>query len=466
VQNNPVSIYSLITQLASTSWLIEREAAQNYLMLAMAALSDTNRLQSVVQALESEKATEKLVFVSCSRGMVNQAQAYDDVPAGSIAMHYVTGPLMKIDSWRMGMASMGKTIQLADAHPNIIAHVAIVNTPGGTVDGTEEFSRVISGTQKPFVTFVDGLMASAGVWSFSGSNEIWAGGRTARIGSIGTMISFLDTTGMMEKFGIREVRSRADDSKDKNESFYQLIEGNDGPIKVEMLNPLNNVFLSDLQTKRAGKIKLDKPGEKGQAPEPLTGKVYLAETALSYGLIDNIGTLEQAIARAAELADVSTSEASTNATTNPNSNTMFGNKYPKTTALKGKTADQITLEDINGVNEELSAAGITGVSVVNAQIIAAAEQATADLEQTTAQLTTATASLNTLTAQVATLTKERDEAQALATKYGALSGASHTNARKDGQESQPSLAEDSQKLIDELPHNQEADNNILIPKAK
>lgn len=382
---------------------------------------------------------------------------YDEAPEGSVAVIPFSGTIFKEDyCGAPGSATLARWVQDADAHPNIAATVLMMDSGGGTVDGTFECADALTATQKPLVSWVNGMACSAAYGIISGSNLIIASHQVAEIGSIGTAIKVMDSSEAMKKYGYQLHYVTADDSKDKNKAYFEMLKGNYDLIKQESLNPTNDVFLSTVKKNREGKLQLDK------SKEPLTGKVYLAQTAIDYGLIDEIGTLDYAISQAQGLA-----EASPIVPSNPNSNTMFGNKYPKTTALKGKTADQITLEDINQVNEELNANGITGVTVVNAQVIAAAEKATADLEQATTQLSTATKDLATATTQVAQLTKERDEAQALADKYGKLSGASHTNPKKEGQEQQASVvADDFQKLMDELPHNMEADNNILIPKAK
>lgn len=287
----------LLSSLINSPWLIEEEAAQKYILLGLTLLNNPDNLKTL---LDKEVKIDTS-FYACSKGSELSAySAYDQAPADSIAVHYIKGPLMKAGYWSMGMAEIGKMIQEADQHLNVSAHLAIIDSPGGTVDGTEALASVIKSTKKPFVSFVDGLCASAAYWLASSSNYIIAGGYTARIGSIGTMISLTDYSGLMAKYGIKEIVARADASYDKNESFYQLQKGNDKPIKAEMLNPINDIFHSTVKLNRSGSLELSKV-EKGKTPEPLTGKVYLSEAALEYGLIDAIGTLSEAIEVAFQL---------------------------------------------------------------------------------------------------------------------------------------------------------------------
>ncbi len=465
-----MKLAALVAQLAFAQWLIEQESAQKYLLLGASLLSHPER----ITALITETQPEAGIVVASSAGLVAKGGTYEDIPAGSIAIHYITGPLIKADSWSsFGMASMGSRIMLADSHPNIKAHVAVWNSPGGTVDGTEDFSRAIAGTKKPFVSFVDGLLASAAVWASSGSNEIWAAGRTTRIGSVGTMLSFLDTSGMLAKLGIKEIRSRADDSKDKNESFYQLLEGNEGPIKVEMLNPLNNIFLSDYQENRNGKLKLEKASEKGAAPEPLTGKMYLAEEAMNrFGMIDNIGTLEQAIARAAEIAD--TPSLNTKNTLKPNN--MFGNKHPKLTALKGLGADQITQEHIDEVNAELLANGVTGVILVLSSFTADAQTLESNVVSLSAKVAglekdkaKADSDLVVANQAIASLETEKTELGAKVVKLETSRAIGSTPPIKQGQENLPPIEGAATQALDDqhAEHNLEAYHALgLQPPAK
>src|SRR5665811_396008 len=119
----------------------------------------------------------------------------------SVAVISLDGALMKADQYcgASGMASIGETIKQADNHHNIKGIVLHVDSPGGTVDGTEALSSIIKNTSKPILTFVDGLMASAALWIGSSSDETMASTDTDEIGSVGVLMSFMDIQGYYEK---------------------------------------------------------------------------------------------------------------------------------------------------------------------------------------------------------------------------------------------------------------------------
>ncbi|MDQ1341336.1 MAG: hypothetical protein QG567_2494 [Campylobacterota bacterium] len=66
-----------------------------------------------------------------------------------------------------------------------------VDTAGGEVAGADEVGEQIFSSSKRTVTFYNNLGASAGIWIFSASKEIYAN-RTAMIGSIGVMAGYRD----------------------------------------------------------------------------------------------------------------------------------------------------------------------------------------------------------------------------------------------------------------------------------
>lgn len=233
----------------------------------------------------------------------NAVEVFDNAEPGSIAIIPIQGAIMKQDycGWA-GTETLGAWTMQADNHPNIAGIIHFIDSPGGTVDGTFELADLTKSTQKPLLAFSNGLMASAAMAIGSAANERWAVHQTTRIGSIGTMISLTDYTKYYETIGIKQHTVNADSSPDKNKTFTELQKGNYGPVKLEMLNPMNEIFLSYVRNNLSD-LKEGKPVGEGLPGEPLTGKVYLAETAKSFGLIDQIGTLQQAVERVKQLAD-------------------------------------------------------------------------------------------------------------------------------------------------------------------
>ena len=75
------------------------------------------------------------------------------------------------------------------------------------------------------------------------------------------MAEFLDFTGYFEQMGIKQVTGYATKSTHKNATFKAAIAGDLKPLQEEILDPLNEVFLSTVRVNRDGKLDA-KPGRK------------------------------------------------------------------------------------------------------------------------------------------------------------------------------------------------------------
>ncbi|WP_073287988.1 S49 family peptidase [Hymenobacter psychrotolerans] len=441
-------------------FLMEASAIQNFLPLAEQMREGKFRASDWVGTGVEVTPPTKSFFALTPHAAELGIMGYDslaDVPAGSVAVHTIEGVMMEADTcWSLGTESIGRLIQQADAHKNIVAHVARFNTPGGSTMGLENFAGVIAGTRKPFVSWAK-QMCSAGYWSGSSGDAIVVAGRTAMVGSIGTMVSFRDYSKAMEKAGVTDHVINATESTNKNAAFAEAVKGNYKPIRQQLLDPLNNVFLETVRANRAG--KLDAKQEK----ELLSGMVYIGEASVSNGLADQMGSFEDAVQLALELAENAAKNGGSAAkkATNSTENTMFGkNKFSALTALAGLTGAAVTTPLVEAANDQLEEAGITGVALVSeaafTELTAKANRTdTAEAAVATAQkeATDAKAAEKKATEAVAAAEKRADDAEAEVERLGNQSGATVTKPRKPAgtSEVEETTAEsDAQKLVDKL----------------
>jgi protease-4 len=213
----------------------------------------------------------------------------------NVAVIPVKGILMKDNQecGPMGTAGLGELIKNADADPNISAIILDTDTPGGSVDGIESFGNIIKNTKKPVVTFVNGLMASAGMWMGSNSDKIIASTGFDEVGSIGVMLSLIDIKPMWEKEGVKFHEIYADQSPDKNADYKNILNGEYTEYIQSSLNPLAEKFQNVIRENRPNVTE-----------DQLTGKTYFAKDVIGT-LIDGIGTMEYAVQEALNLANVS-----------------------------------------------------------------------------------------------------------------------------------------------------------------
>lgn len=220
-------------------------------------------------------------------------RAITEATAGSIAVIEINGPLMKNDQncGPVGTATIASWIQQADKNPNIDGIILKIDSPGGTVDGTEHTANVISSTKKKTIAFVDGMACSAGYWIASACDEIVVSGQTGMVGNIGTRTTIVDQIPALENLGIKIHQINATKSTDKTKFYDDAISGTpEGYQQYRdlILDPVNDVFISTVTKNRKGKLDLSKE-------DVTTGKVYYSKPALKAGLIDQIGTMDTAI---------------------------------------------------------------------------------------------------------------------------------------------------------------------------
>lgn len=404
-------------------------------------------------ASEPERPVKQLGFAAFTPHAaalgVTRYSSLDEVPAGSIAVHNIAGVMMPFDSYySVGTGTIGLRMQQADAHPSFIGHVGIFNTPGGSTMGLEDFAGIIAGTTKPFVSLVQ-QACSAGYWSASGGNVVMLAGRTAMCGSIGTMAEFLDFTGYFEQLGIKSVRVNATKSTHKNASFQAAIDGDPEPLRAEILDPLNEVFLSTVTTNRGDKI----PAK--QLELVTSGMVFVGETNLANGLADVMGSLDEAVALAEQLAAEADSSDSPSSSTN--SMSLFAKKLTLGAAAHALVATTaITDEQLTAANSELTAAGVTGAQLIT-------EAAYNDLSAKAGRADAAEASVKGFTdalaaagaTDIAALVAQRDAYKVKADQFDKAPGASHTTPllAAGATDVDPTEPNADQKAIGELGHN-------------
>jgi ClpP class serine protease len=356
----------------------------------------------------------------------------DDVPVGSIAITTVSGVMMPEDDYDYdygyirGTRTLATRMQQADAHPNIVGHVVVGRTPGGSTMGLEHFADIIAGTAKPCVGYIE-MMCSAGLWALSGCDRLVIA-RTGIAGSIGTKWDGMDFSKFYEKMGITQVTVTATASVDKTKMFDEALKGKPGLLRTQLLDPLNDEFLAVVTTNLPD-----------ATDDTKTGKLYVGQAAVENGLADQLGSLQDALQLAFDLADeaglVSSSSFSASTSFSPSTPTqsttmgLFSSTKNPTTAfaalgaLSGKTG--LTAESAKAANEELVAAGVT-----DAAIITRAEFQ--DLQAKASRATAAEAKVTELTASTTKLTNDLAASQKEVERLGALGGATPTAAGKTG----------------------------------
>ena len=156
------------------------------------------------------------------------------------------------------------------------------------VSGTAELTSIIKNLKTPTVSYTSGYQCSAALDIASGCDYHMANPHADLIGSIGTMLSYQDFSAMFEKWGAKIYELYAPQSTEKNQEFRELMKGNEA-LYTERLQYLAADFIDRMKANFGEKLKDD--------GHVFKGKTYTPQQAKEIGLIDELGTLEDALSK-------------------------------------------------------------------------------------------------------------------------------------------------------------------------
>lgn len=159
------------------------------------------------------------------------------------------------------------------------------NSPGGTVSGCAEAAREIMDVAIPTASHCSGLACSACYKLIAGTDVIIAS-ESATVGNIGTIMSWMDCSEFWRESGV-EFKALTSEGADLKSTFH--LEPNEAQIEFlqEGINEAGRQFREHVATGReAAGATLD--------PEIWRAGWYSGEKAGNLGLIDDIGTAEDA----------------------------------------------------------------------------------------------------------------------------------------------------------------------------
>lgn len=199
----------------------------------------------------------------------------------------------------LGTQTMQNLIKAANADDSIAGVVLHVNNPGGTVINTTETARDIFASEKPIVAFCEKLSASSGYYLTAACQYVFASGPTTLIGNIGTKSQGMDLSGILEKLGAKSWEIFAKESFDKDLGFTEAMQGKPEKYQASILAPYAKMFMDDMKAMRP-QIK----------EEALHGMIYVADTAIEMGLVDAIGSIDDAINMVMQLSNTNSNSQS------------------------------------------------------------------------------------------------------------------------------------------------------------
>jgi len=163
-----------------------------------------------------------------------------------------------------------------------------IDSPGGTVDGTQELAELIysSRGQKPIIAYTDGMMASAAYYIGAAADKIYISGDMPDIGSIGVVMTHLDYSKSDEMYGYKETDIFA--------GKYKRITTGNRPLTEEgkeylqdQVDYVYSIFVNDVAKYRGVSVE--------DALAMADGKIFIGRQALDAGLVDGVATYDELV---------------------------------------------------------------------------------------------------------------------------------------------------------------------------
>lgn len=248
-------------------------------------------------------------------GMMASYQSYFSPPGGpqekyhslnkqaqkKVAIVDVSGTIMEGDGF------VKEQLDRIRADEDVVALVLRVNSPGGTVTGSDylyhHIRELTSDRDLPLVVSMGSICASGGYYlamAVGDTEDAIFAEPTTWTGSIGVVIPHYDFSGMLENYDVKDdsIASHKyklmgsptrkldpEERAEERELFQELVDLS--------FNGFKDIVRSGRPKFRADDAALDAVA---------TGQIFTAKQAKEKGLVDKIGFIEDAISRAVELA--------------------------------------------------------------------------------------------------------------------------------------------------------------------
>jgi signal peptide peptidase SppA len=207
-----------------------------------------------------------------------------------VSMRGVANYNVEFQPYCFSTALLAQTMSALASNPDVGTIVLDIDSPGGMVTGTVEAADAVAGAakKKTVVALVNPLCASAAYWIASQASEIIAT-KSADIGSVGVFMAHTDCSKFNEQNGMKITYIFAGEHK---------VEGNpDEPLsddaKAYYQGEVDSIYSDFVKAVARGRgiSTADVLANFGQ------GRTLMAANAKAVGMIDQITTVDGALAR-------------------------------------------------------------------------------------------------------------------------------------------------------------------------
>lgn len=178
--------------------------------------------------------------------------------------------------------------------------VVRINSPGGAIAPSQEIYSEIRRTRetsgKPIVASLDSVAASGGYYIAVGCERIIANPGSIT-GSIGVIMQFMDMKELVAWAKLKPETITSGPMKDAGSPYKELSESERAYLQ-RIVSQLHLQFVKAVTQGRTGKLN------EAQVARMADGRVYTGEEAVSLKLVDELGSLDDAIRLTARMAGI------------------------------------------------------------------------------------------------------------------------------------------------------------------
>jgi protease-4 len=178
--------------------------------------------------------------------------------------------------------------------PWVKAIVVRIDSPGGAVAPTQEiFQEIVrSKNEKPFIASMGAMATSGGYYIAAACDQILANPGSLT-GSIGVIMQLSNVEDLMKKIGVKATNVKSGPNKDIGSPFQAL-----SPEGLKILQSL----VDNVHSQFVAAVAKGRGMEEDRVRKLADGRVYSGAQARELGLVDQFGTLRDAIEVAARRA--------------------------------------------------------------------------------------------------------------------------------------------------------------------
>ncbi len=278
-----MKINPVLQDVYKGEWLLDAHSILSYAPILSKILAG----EEVI--FENSQASILTIQDSKGRFVPKDEDGYfEEIPKGSVAHVYMIGPVIKRgDICTYGADEIVSALRFANLHENIKGIIFHIDGPGGSVAAIGPFLQFAKEKRKPVIGLIDSAYSLHYWTAVAVCDRIYADNDvSAGVGSVGVVLSFVDTRPVMEERGYKFHDIYPEESKHKNEAFNLAREGKYDQIKEEMLAPTARKFQAAVKSGRPGLIEVT---------GVLTGKTFRVDEGLKYKMLDGVKSIEECI---------------------------------------------------------------------------------------------------------------------------------------------------------------------------